>query len=396
MRVLTIGNMYPPHHLGGYELMWRAAVERLRERGDEVRVLTTDFHAERPDPSIAEDPSASRELRWYWHDHGFPRLGLAARARLERHNHRRLRRELDRFRPHVVGWWAMGGMSLSLIEAVRRRGLAAVGFVHDDWMLYGPDVDAWTRICRRPAAPAPVIERLVGVPARVDLSAAATWAFVSETTRRRALDAVALARPTVLSSGVDSSLFGPRPAKPWAGRLAYVGRIDERKGISTAIRALALLPGARLSVCGDGDAAHLAELRALTTQLGVAERVRFERSPRGRVWDRYAEADAIVFPVLWEEPWGLVPLEAMATGTPVIATGKGGSAEYLRAGENCLLFAPPDDPAALAAAVERLAGDRKLCARLREGGHDTARRHSQERFCTGVGELLDAALALRP
>ena len=46
----------------------------------------------------------------------------------------------------------------------------------------------------------------------------------------------------------------------------------------------------------------------------------------------------VLFPVRWEEPWGLVPLEAMAVGTPVVASGRGGSAEYLRDGENCLLF----------------------------------------------------------
>ncbi len=52
-----------------------------------------------------------------------------------------------------------------------------------------------------------------------------------------------------------------------------------------------------------------------------------------------AAADALLFPVQWEEPWGLVPLEAMASGTPVVATGTGGSGEYLRDGDNCLVYA---------------------------------------------------------
>ena len=58
----------------------------------------------------------------------------------------------------------------------------------------------------------------------------------------------------------------------------------------------------------------------------------------------YAAADAVLFPVSWEEPWGLVPLEAMAVGRPVLASRAGGGpAEYLRAGENCLHS--PDDAA---------------------------------------------------
>jgi glycosyltransferase involved in cell wall biosynthesis len=61
----------------------------------------------------------------------------------------------------------------------------------------------------------------------------------------------------------------------------------------------------------------------------------------------YAAHDCVLFPVRWEEPWGLVPLEAMAVGRPVVATGTGGSAEYLRDAGNCLLH-PPGDAAALA------------------------------------------------
>ena len=61
VRVLTIGSMYPPHHLGGYELIWRAAVEHLRARGDEVRVLASDFTLTEPDPSISE-PQARAPL----------------------------------------------------------------------------------------------------------------------------------------------------------------------------------------------------------------------------------------------------------------------------------------------------------------------------------------------
>jgi glycosyltransferase involved in cell wall biosynthesis len=66
----------------------------------------------------------------------------------------------------------------------------------------------------------------------------------------------------------------------------------------------------------------------------------------------------------------------MAQGRPVVATGRGGSAEYLRDGENCLLY-EAGDAAALAAAVRRLAGDDALRARLRAGGLETAPRHTE-------------------
>ena len=106
--------------------------------------------------------------------------------------------------------------------------------------------------------------------------------------------------------------------------------------------------------------------------------------------DCRAAADAILFPVTWNEPWGLVPLEAMATGRPVIATGTGGSGEYLRDGENALLV-PPGDAGALAEAVKRLAADPDLRAHLRAGGLTTARRYSQAAFEDRVIAVLERA-----
>ena len=184
MRILAVGNMYPPHHFGGYELVWRSAVEHLRAEGHEVRVLTTDLRTGSREP---DDPDVHRELRWYWRDHGFPRLPWRQVVALERHAHAVLARHLGELRPDVVSWWAMGGMPLSLIEDVRRRGLPAVAFVHDDWLDYGPHVDGWLRLFGgRRALAVPAGERLAGVPARVDFPAAASYVFVSEATRRRA------------------------------------------------------------------------------------------------------------------------------------------------------------------------------------------------------------------
>jgi glycosyltransferase involved in cell wall biosynthesis len=106
--------------------------------------------------------------------------------------------------------------------------------------------------------------------------------------------------------------------------------------------------------------------------------------------DSYAAADVLVFPVEWEEPWGLVPLEAMASGVPVVATGAGGSGEYLRDGENSVLF-PAGDEAALARALSELAGDPERRESLRRGGLQTAARHTTERYNRALAEAMKAA-----
>ncbi|MCW2967332.1 MAG: hypothetical protein JWM71_1104, partial [Solirubrobacteraceae bacterium] len=105
----------------------------------------------------------------------------------------------------------------------------------------------------------------------------------------------------------------------------------------------------------------------------------------------YAAADAVVFPVVWDEPWGLVPLEAMALGRPVAATGAGGSGEYLRDGENALLFAP-GDAQGLAAALTRMADQDGLRQHLVATGRRTAAAHTDVVFHAAVERHLAAAV----
>ena len=83
----------------------------------------------------------------------------------------------------------------------------------------------------------------------------------------------------------------------------------------------------------------------------------------------------------------------MAVGTPVIASGTGGSAEYLRDADNCLLYRPREDPDALAAAVRRLAADRPLRDRLRAGGFATAPRFTARAFNEAVEAELEGVVA---
>lgn len=385
MRILTVGNMYPPHHLGGYELVWQAAVADLRTRGDTVEVLTTsDRHNGVPDGA---EPDVHRQLRWYWRDHAWPRHSLPERVRLERHNAAVLKAALERLRPDVVAWWSMGGMSLSLIEQVRRHGLPAVGFVHDDWMLYGPRQDGWHGGPR-------LFERLTGIPVSVDFGAAAEWVFVSDHTRARSISVQRLPRTSVVHSGIELAFLEQRPARTWSWDLLCVGRLDERKGLDVAVAALALLPKeAKLTIAGGGDGTVATELHAQALELGLGSRVRLMGDvPRAELAALYGAHDAVLFPVRWEEPWGLVPLEAMGIGRPVVATARGGSAEFLQDGANALVV-PHDAPEALAAAVRRLAGDEHLRQRLVDGGVRTAAAHTEMTFHAGVRAALDRAAA---
>lgn len=390
VRILVLSNMYPPHAYGGYEQSCRDVVERWEKAGHEVLVLTSTVKV----PGVAESPAEERgavrrELDIYWEDHEILNPPLLRRLRWERANARRLERALRDFRPDVVSAWAMGAMSMGLLSALGRRRIPVVSVICDEWPVYGPVVDAWLRPLASRGSLARGIGLATGLPVSPpDLDQLGPACFVSDFLRTVVRERSPWSFPVsgVVFSGIatDEFVFETRPAT-WDWRLLYVGRIDPRKGIDTVVRALALLPEqATLDICGTGDNSHLGELRELATSLGVSARVDFTSSPREELCERYAAADVLVFPPVWEEPFGLVPLEAMACGTPVVATTVGGAAEFLYDGENCVTFAPGDERS-LVEALERVAADEGLRDRIVRAGRSTA----SELGIDGLAEVLE-------
>lgn len=385
--------MYPPHHLGGYELVWQAAMRRAESEGHSVRVLTTGHR----EPGVADpdEPGVHRELEWYWHDHEFRRPGFGSALLIERRNAAILRRHLEDFRPDVVSFWSMGGMSLSLVERVASSEITSALVVHDDWLDYGPRADGWMRRWRGPrrGRAGRMIGAVTGVPTSFATDRGELVLGNSEYVLRRARErGYRFDRAEVVSPGIEEVFLDAANERPWSWRLLCVGRLDARKGIDVALAALEELPGdASLTIAGSGDVAYEEAIRVLAEGDGLQGRVRFAgQVSRGELPALYADADAVLFPVRWEEPFGLVPLEAMGIGRPVVATARGGAAEFLRDGENALVV-PPDDPAAIARAVGRLADDVALRGRLRAGGLATAAEHTADGFERRIVEELERA-----
>ncbi|TNC36592.1 glycosyltransferase [Mumia zhuanghuii] len=170
-------------------------------------------------------------------------------------------------------------------------------------------------------------------------------------------------RVTVVPCGVDTTLFTPEPAAPRERpRLLSVGRLVERKGFADIIAALPALPEVELVVVGgpEADALDLdpeaRRLWEIADRLGVAERVRLVGGvPRGRMPEAFAQSDLVVV-APWYEPFGIVPLEAMASGRPVVGTAVGGLLDSVEPGVTGELV-PPRDPEAIAAAVRRFLDD---------------------------------------
>jgi glycosyltransferase-like protein len=224
--------------------------------------------------------------------------------------------------------------------------------------------------------------------------------------------------PEIVPNGVDTTRFPPVPAAQRAALRARVGATDRflflavggvepRKGTHHLFEALGELargtgPRPVLAVVGGHsfqdytayrDAA-LASLPALGLRLGV-DVVQLGTVDEAELAGWYSAADALAFPSV-KEGWGLVVLEALSMGLPVVASDLPVFGEYLTDGEDALLPAVCDS-AALAAALRRIMTDAALRDRLRTAGHAVAQRYTWAASAARHREIYaDVRAARRP
>jgi glycosyltransferase involved in cell wall biosynthesis len=191
------------------------------------------------------------------------------------------------------------------------------------------------------------------------------------------------AKIAVVPCGVDLRLFQPLgPAEARESRrkrIVCLSRLVERKGIADVINALTVLPDVELVIAGGPEAMQLESdaeaqrLMQIASDLGIGDRVVFRgRVERAQVPPLLRSADAVVcYP--WYEPFGIVPLEAMACGVPVVVAQVGGLVDSVVDGVTGV-HVPPRSPIALAQALRELLADEKRCVQLALNGTRRANR----------------------
>jgi glycosyltransferase involved in cell wall biosynthesis len=280
----------------------------------------------------------------------------------------------------VVSW--MSKAHLYTAPAARALGVPALWFQHG---LPSP-----TDPIDRLAALAPADE-VLACSRTVAAAQAAIWPH----RRTRAVHpGVELDGPAVTSAAARRALLvGVPEAAPVIG---IVGRLQRWKGMHVLIDALPMIlerhPDAHVVIVGGDhplEPGYRDELTAQTRRLGLADRVHLAGyQPRAVEW---MQAFDVVVHASDNEPFGLVVLEAMALGKPLVAGSEGGPAEVVRDGIDGLL-APFGDANALAAAVNRYLDDPRLAAELGAAAAERAREFTPQRFAREVvGELATCA-----
>jgi type III pantothenate kinase len=357
LQVVELTQRYFPA-LGGVERHVRELATGMSEAGVAVEVVTSDLRRDRPFSRLPGGPDHS----------AFP---------VRRH---RALRALPA--PHGLGIVSPG----MLVDALARRP----GILHAHAFGYFPTwVGRLARFARR--GPLIVTPHYDGEKGPRLYARAVAWATLLPADRVIALtgreaDALTVLgvdrdRIRIIPNGISPVDFLPARARDPAARpvtALYVGRIEpEQKGLEDLLRAMALIssPDAlSLRVVGE-DWGGERRLRDLARDLGITRRIAWTGSVSEEAKrTEYAAADLLVLPSRFE-PFGIVLLEAMAAGLPVVATRVGGIPEVVVDGITGRLV-PPRDPAALAEALQALASDPSLRSRLGRSGQERAQAFS--------------------
>ncbi len=196
---------------------------------------------------------------------------------------------------------------------------------------------------------------------------------------------------TIIPNGIDCARFSDSrvPLGQFADgkvNLLFVGRWEPRKGLKHLIRAFALVqrefPNTRLIVVGP-DGGHRAAMEQTLTGMGLAGHVALVGQVSDDELPRYYQtADIFCYPNTGSESMGIVLLEAMAAGKPLVASAIQGALYLVRQDEGILV--PPKDHTALAMAIVHLIADRDLQLRMGEQGRLTAQSYSWPRIAARI------------
>jgi len=439
MRILIVSSLYPPHYVGGYELRCAQVAENLVRAGHRVRVLTSRYSLSRA--GSFRVPATSETLHGvpverFFHFRPWeapPRfLYTLELARRQIQDARRFLEIIAEFRPDVVNWWNLEGLTKILLPIPAQRGIPDVHCIDDSTMIsqYGAqgenDPTFWFPFWQGRWGPAPIRPFLPpllrsrenrlnaqGIPTRPFPYLPRHVCFVSEYLRFDFAQAgLVFPSSEVIYGGVMPKQFHvarhPRDFLAEPLRLLYAGFLSPDRGLHTVIEALGLLPSqvrARLALsvaeCGPPKPTpYVKALHSRILDLGLSGTVAFlGKLPHEDMARVYRDHHVLVFPSTRKEGLPMTMMEAMCAGCAVITTGSGGAIE-LADPANLPLF-PKDHPVALSRLLARLAADRELVYRVAMQGQRTVLAKftfdkMMENFSRMFHRLLDGEASASP
>lgn len=357
----------------------------LRSAGHSVRTLSTlaDGNVEREGAFV---PLTGTDF-WSGQPPPRQRLAVAANAVWNRRAAAAMRELIERFEPEVVHAHDLyPQLSASPVVVASRYGVPVVQTLHNYELISASATDERGGFVDRGRGPLSVRGLRTGlglVRKALHSPRVAVWIavsrYVADVYARRGI------RAHVLPNFVAADGASPRSFAERHG-IFFAGRLTEEKGAEDVIALARRLPEIPVTVAGRGPLAD--SVRSASLELGNLTYAGFLTADG--VSARLASARLAVVPSRWQEPAGLVALEAMAVGTPVVAYASGGLAEYVRDARAGRVVAPA--VAELAAASRALHDDAQAWGELSANGRRAAAdSHPRERYVRRLVDLYRKA-----
>jgi glycogen(starch) synthase len=351
MKILVVSDLYPPTVVGGYERRCAATVAGL-ERNHDVQILTTGRESQ---PATHETATITRNLPLAdargWR--GAIVAPLLASSAIQR------TREVYRtFRPDLTYVWNGAQLPQSALRAIENEGGSVAYSVAEHWysVLYRSDHFTRYLLPKQPSQTSKALAIAMrslnasrhGITFTDRTNVAVCWNSNAMHDMASPPDCHNIIYETVVhpASPFERIFKSVKRNEPTSDcpTILYVGRLVHEKGPDIAIDALIRLyrdhnVRARLVLIGGGNPNYEAELRDRTRSNGLTELVAFSgRMSPESIADAYQTASAVVIPSRWEEPFGLVCLEAALARVPVVAARSGGLTEILDDHSMALFF----------------------------------------------------------
>lgn len=397
-KVLIVSCLFPPYAIGGAEVAAYQQARALKKMGFDINIFAGRWDVRLPRFFITSQKNEFKttfinlcNIDFDYHSLNFYKKEImAAFSRL-----------LFSYAPDIVHFHNISSLCVKMIDECHAKAIPTAITLHDYWLLCPKSIlmtdgkllcDKRTLECAQcndlffvgDDQPAILknrnkifLERLNWLDVVISPSVYLLNRFIACGLNQQ--------KGIVINNGIDLSRFKiTKKSNSRKLRFAFIGQILEHKGIKMLLESISLLSKVErdkisLSVIGSQDGFFVRFLMDLIKELGIKEVVKFMgKIPNAEIAKAYSKIDVLIVPSLWPENSPVTIMEALASGTPVLASRIGGIPELIEHGAQGFLHTY-DNPQELANNIRSFISQPDLCKKMRQACLEKARRHPLEK-----------------